>query len=146
MAVDGSTGCGPGWYILKENSLVSSALRGTTHWVLFPIVTLGMIFGTSNCTQHSLVLKEKESLHFATMNYFELQGNIAKGRGEYLSAFATTVGCPAHAQMRFNQRLRTHYSDLYSHGETNPEKVLLEVYKTILNDRELTQACSIGVS
>src|SRR4051794_31289808 len=91
FAMDGSSGCGPGWYLLKDTSIVSSALRATTNGILFPVYTFGMTFGTSNCTQHKLVLKEKESLYFATHNHFELKGNIAKGDGEYLSAFATTM-------------------------------------------------------
>ena len=78
---DGSSGCGPGWYILKDNSLVSSALRATTNGILVPVVTLGMTFGTSNCSKHKIVKKEKESLHFVTMNYFELKA------GQYRSVY-----------------------------------------------------------
>ncbi len=144
-ASDGSSGCGPGWYVLQENSILSSALRATTNSVLFPVVTIGMTFGTSNCTQHKLVLKEKESLHFATMNHFELKRDIATGKGDYLSAFASTMGCPVTAQERLNTHLKTEYSRLYSNGgEVKPETVLLEVYKTILNDRDLTAKCSLG--
>lgn len=94
MAADGSSGCGPGWYLFKDNSLVSSALRATTNNFLFPVVTFGMTTGTSNCTKHQIVMKEKESLHFVTHNYPEVQVDIAKGEGEYLRSLATTIGCP----------------------------------------------------
>lgn len=143
LAADGSSGCGPGWYILQENSIVSSALRATTNAILFPVVTLGMTFGTSNCTQHKLVLKEKQSLHFATMNYFELKSETAKGDGEYLSAFASTMGCPSAVQARLNRKLREGYATVFPKGQVDPEKTLLEVYKTILSDRELTTQCSL---
>ncbi len=145
-ATDGSSGCGPGWYLFKENSLVSSVLRATTNTVLIPVVTIGMTFGTSNCTRHKIVLKEKESLYFATMNHYELRGDIAMGRGEYLSAFAETMGCPASAQTRLNGELRANYAKIYSAKEAQPENVLKEVYRTILTDRELTNKCSLGVS
>jgi hypothetical protein len=145
-ADDGSSGCGPGWYLFKENSLVSSALRATTNSILFPVTTIGMTFGTSNCTQHKLVLKEKESLYFATMNHFELKRDIAKGDGEYLSAFAATMGCSANAQAVLNKNLRTEYSHIYPDANVNPERTLLETYKTILNNKELTSKCSTGVS
>ena len=145
-AVDGSSGCGPGWYVFKDTSLLSSALRATTNSFLFPISTLGMTFGTSNCTQHKLVLKEKESLYFATMNHFELKRDLAKGQGEYVSAFASTMGCPASAQNRLNQNLRTRFTEIYPDGSVKPENVLLEVYKTILQDKELTQKCSLGIA
>lgn len=144
FAADGSSGCGPGWYLFKENSLLSSALRATTNVALFPVVTIGMTVGTSNCTQHKLVLKEKESLHFATMNHFELRHAMVQGQGEYLSAFAETMGCPASIQMRLNQSLRSHVRAIYPNQEINPESVLLEVYKVILSDRDLTKACSLG--
>lgn len=144
-AADGSSGCGPGWYLFKENSLVSSALRATTNGILLPVVTIGMTVGTSNCTQHKLVLKEQESLHFATQNHFELKTAIAKGEGEYLSAFASTMGCPSSAQGRLNQKLRAEFGRVYPNSKVQPENVLLEVYKTILSDRELTEQCSLHV-
>lgn len=142
FAGDGSSGCGPGWYLFKENSLVSSALRATTNTVLFPLMTIGMTVGTSNCTQHKLVLKEKESLHFATMNHFELKRDVVKGGGEYLSAFAETMGCPAAVQTQLNQGLRKNADKLYPSRDVAPQDVLLEVYKTILTDSELTRQCS----
>ncbi len=145
-AADGSSGCGPGWYLFKENSLVSSALRSTTNGFLMPVATIGMTVGTSNCTQHKLVQKEKESLHFATMNHFELKGEIARGEGEYLSSFAMTMGCPMSAQSRLNQSLQSNYSQIYGSSSVAPEQVLTEVYKVILTDRELTAKCSLGVS
>lgn len=146
LASDGSSGCGPGWYILQENSLVSSALRATTNGILFPVVTIGMTFGTSNCTQHKIVLKEKESLYFATMNHYELKADLAKGNGEYLSAFASTMGCPASAQSRLNEKLRSNYSKVYPDSGVKPDGVLVEVYKTIFSDVELTNKCSLGAA
>lgn len=143
-AADSSSGCGPGWYLLKDNSLVSSALRATTNSVLFPVTTIGMTIGTSNCTQHKLVLKEQESLHFATMNHYELKNEIAKGQGEYVSAFADTMGCPASAQKQLNNSLKSNFKNIYRGSEVNPSSVLLEVYKVILSDKELTRQCSLS--
>ena len=145
-AADGSSGCGPGWYVAKENSILSSALRLTTNGILFPAVTIGMTFGTSNCTQHKLVLREKESLYFATMNHYELKGDIATGRGEYLSAFAATMGCPVSAQPRLNSELRSAYGRIYPAAKPAAEDVLIQVYRVILSDKELTEKCSLGVS
>lgn len=31
-----------------------------------------MTFGTSNCTKHSIVKKQKENLKFATENYYAI--------------------------------------------------------------------------
>lgn len=106
FAADGSSGCGPAWFIMKDNSILSSALRLTTNGILFPFVTLGMTFGTSNCTKHRIVKTEQESLYFATQNYYEIKGEMARGQGEYLSAFASTIGCPSSAQDRFNDKVK----------------------------------------
>jgi hypothetical protein len=114
-------------------------------YFLMPVVTIGMTVGTSNCTKHKIVTKEKESLHFATNNYFELQGDVARGRGEYLAAFAATMGCPAGAQSRLNDHLRRNYDDLFGKGDVNPEALMIEVFKTIFRDESLTAQCSLGV-
>lgn len=145
LAADGSSGCGPGWYVFKDNSLVSSSLRATTNGILIPVVTIGMTFGTSNCTQHKIVQTEKQSLYFATNNYYELQGDVARGRGEHLEAFATTIGCPAKAQARFNEHVRKNYQTMFAPNQTSPEVLLKEVYKTILSDKTLTNQCSLGI-
>lgn len=144
LAADSSSGCGPGWYLFKENSLVSSALRTTTNGLLSPVYTIGMTVGTSHCTKHSIVQTEKESLHFATMNYFELKSEIAKGSGEYLSAFASTIGCPSSAQSEFNQNLQKQYDNIVPKSRVAPDDMLLEVYKVILNSPSLTRQCSLS--
>ncbi|MBX2988756.1 MAG: DUF3015 family protein [Bdellovibrionaceae bacterium] len=144
MAADGSSGCGPGWYLLKENSLVSSSLRATTNGVLMPVVTVGMTVGTSNCTQHKIVMTEKESLHFATMNYYELMGEAARGEGVYLSAFSDTIGCPKAARAEFGRKIQGQYRQVFSDGQRRPEQMLESVYKVILQDSSLVRACSLG--
>jgi len=143
-AADGSSGCGPGWYLFKENSLVSSSFRSTTNASLWPAVSIGMTFGTSNCTQHKIVKTEKESLHFVTMNYFELKSDIAKGHGQYLSALAKTIGCRQDAQTQFNQELKKNYSQVFETKSIQPEAVLSEVYKTIFRNEKLTSQCSLN--
>lgn len=144
-AGDGSSGCGPGWYVLKDNSLVSSALRVITNGVLFPISTLGMTFGTSNCSKHKIVLNEKKSLHFATMNFFELKGEIAKGNGQFISAFSNTIGCSKGAVDTFNSEVKRNYKKIFNSEKVDPENMLLEVYKVILQNTELTQQCSLSI-
>lgn len=144
-AADGSSGCGPGWYLLKDNSIVSSAFRATTNGILFPVTTIGMTVGTSNCSQHKLVKKEKESLHFATMNYYELKGEVAKGNGAYLTAFAETMGCDSKSQLLLNSEMKNNYKKIFPIGKPNAESTLLEVYKTIFRNQTLTRQClSIG--
>lgn len=143
FAKDGSSGCGPGWFIMKKNSLVSSALRVTTNGILFPFVTLGMTFGTSNCSKHSIVKTEKKSLYFVTQNYFELKGDIAKGNGDFLTAYAKTIGCQSQDYKYFSQKMKGKFDKVFK-DQVNNEEVLLETYKVILTDPVLVKSCSLS--
>ena len=144
QAMDGSSGCGPGWYVLKDDSLVSSVLRALTNDILFPVSTIGMTFGTSNCTQHKIVLKEQESLHFATMNYHEIKAESARGGGVYLSAFSDTIGCGKAHRADFSRKVQSHFDQVFPGGNQQPAQMLEEVYKVILLDPTLVQSCSLG--
>ncbi|MBC7661632.1 MAG: DUF3015 family protein [Chitinophagaceae bacterium] len=93
MAMDGSSGCGPAWYVFKENSILSSFARAITDATLFPVTTIGMTFGTSNCSKHSLVQNDQPSLEFASKSFDILRQDMAKGSGEHLTAYLASFGC-----------------------------------------------------
>lgn len=145
-ATDGSSGCGPAWYVSSQNTLLSSAVRFVVNWVTFPISTIGMTVGTSNCTKHELVLNEKQSLHFVTMAYYELKGDIARGEGSYLAALSETMGCPTEATPDLRTQLKQNFKQIYPNSQTNPEQTLLEVFKTIVRDERLTRLCALHLS
>ena len=92
-AVDGSSGCGPAWYVFKENSILSSFARALTNGTLSPVVTIGMTFGTSNCAKHNLVMQDQDSLLFASRSFDVLRQDIARGQGEYLDAYLASFDC-----------------------------------------------------
>ena len=143
-AKDSSSGCGPAWYILKKNSLVSSALRATTNNVLMPIVTIGMTIGTSNCSQHSIVKNEKRSIKFATDNYFEIAADAAKGNGEFLASFADTIGCSQSALPSFQAKMKKNFKKIYNQSKVDPREMLKQTYILIFSDQKLTQSCVLG--
>ena len=144
LAGDGSSGCGPGWYLFKKNSLVSSALRATTNAALFPFVTLGMTLGTSNCSKHQIVKTEQESLKFVTENYYEIATDAAKGEGDFLTSLASTIGCKKEDISIFGKKLKSNLQKIYDANQANPERMLKETYLIILNDKRLLQSCSLG--
>ncbi len=143
MARDGSSGCGPGWYVFKKNSLVSSSLRSTTNGFLAPSVTFGMTFGTSNCTKHSIVKTEKKTIHFVTHNIHEIKAEAAKGSGDFLSAYAKTIGCKSEDHKYFSSKLKNNYNEIFKNKASN-EKVIVETYKVILSDKRLLYSCSLS--
>lgn len=143
LAADGSSGCGPGWYLFKKNSLVSSSLRATTNGMLFPAVTLGMTFGTSNCSKHGLVKTEKKTIHFVTHNYHELKSDAAKGQGDFLYSYAKTIGCKKGDIDYFSSKLQDRYEKVFK-DEASNEEVIIETYRLILNDKRLVYSCSLS--
>ncbi len=141
FAADGSSGCGPGWYVFKENSLVSSTFRNTTNGFLAPTVTVGMTFGTSNCTRHSIVEDNKRSLYFLAHNRDAIASQLARGRGEHLDAFANTLGCSWQAQDVLTGAMRSHLGELYQ-SDLDSTELLLQTRSLIHQDRVLNKACS----
>ena len=139
---DGSSGCGPGWYVFQDNSIISSALRATTNAFFFPTTTIGMTLGTSNCTQHKLVLNEKRSLHFVTHNLYELKSQAAQGEGDYLQAFAEVVGCQKNQTDLLKKTIQSNHQNVFENSA--PEKVLEQVFIQILRSPELSQSCSLS--
>ena len=113
LAADGSSGCGPAWYILKKNSLLSSSFRSITNGMLAPVVTLGMTFGTSNCSKHSIVEAESESLRYVENNLPVLRQDIARGGGESLDTLLGTMGCQFHETANISQHLQGEFSNIF---------------------------------
>lgn len=139
LAMDGSSGCGAGWYIFKDNSLVSSSLRSTTNGI-FSNNTFGMTFGTSNCQKHSIVQNEQESLYFAESNQEVLEVQLASGRGEYVDAFADTLGCADHAG--FARVTRQGYGRIFPRSNVAPIDLLQNVKTEIRAHPALAAGCS----
>ena len=105
-----------------------------------------MTFGMLNCTQHKLVLKEKESLDFATMNHYELKRDVARGTGEYLSAFGETMGCPCRRSRvsTINSRKITHA--FIPATKLNHPASYSRSTKPFSPIYELTAKCSLGTA
>lgn len=141
FAKDGSSGCGPGWYVAKKNSLVSSSIRGTTNGFLGPTVTIGMTFGTSNCARHSIVRRDKEELKFATENYHELAADSAKGQGPFLQSYGEIMGCSAKSLQHFQDSMKENFKTLFFHKSSSPETLLEGTQQMILKDKKLAQGC-----
>ena len=120
MAMDGSSGCGPAWYIFKENTILSSSLRGTTNGTLWPVVTIGMTFGTSNCAHHTLVLNDQDSLQFATKSFEILRQDMAKGHGEHLNAYLASFGCNELVRPELSSQMQQAFKEGLYRSE-NPE-------------------------
>lgn len=142
MAADGSSGCGPGWYVFNKNSLVSSSLRNTTNGFLAIVVTFGMTFGTSNCSKHSIVLRDKEVERFLAYNYSSFQHDGAKGNGDYVSAVANMYNCNFIGADKFNSAVQENYGYLYD-GEESAYNLTAKLNDVVHLDSTLSTHCSV---
>jgi Protein of unknown function (DUF3015) len=140
-AVDGSSGCGPAWYVFKENTILSSAIRNTTNGFLSPVVTLGMTFGTSNCAQHKLVQNDKRGIHFVTHNTYNLASDASIGRGETLGALAETMHCDWTSQAHFDESMKHNFDEIFGVQEQPGEVLYGHIVNVIARDPELASSC-----
>lgn len=98
---DNSSGCGLGWKVSKRKSLLSSSSRASTNSI--GSQSIAMTMGTSGCSKHELAKLEKEQEHFANSNFEHVLVDMAQGKGVYLNAFASMVGCDAEVLGSYSQ-------------------------------------------
>lgn len=110
---DSSSGCGPAWYLFKDKSLLSSSLRSITNGILWPISTLGMTFGTSNCGKHSIVNLENRSEHLVMVTSEKLRQDAAKGDGVFLKAYSDTFGCSKKSYPIFAKSVQSNFKNIF---------------------------------
>ena len=115
FAGDGSSGCGLGWQVAPKQSLLSSFSRSVTH-VILPN-TFSMTFGTSGCSQHSIVKKDRAVEHFVEANLENLQIEMAQGNGETLLALGELMGCDSQFASRSqNAEFATSATEIVARG------------------------------
>lgn len=138
FAADSSSGCGAGWYVFKENSLISSALRASTNATFFS--TVGMTFGTSNCAKHKIVQKEKEAIHFAEANYDTLMIEMGQGQGEFMAALSALVGCEGE---NFGTAAQSNYTKLFNESVKDGASFYQNFKGVVMTSPELGKACGV---
>lgn len=141
LAADGSSGCGAGWYVFKESTLVSSSLRSSTN-VTFSS-TFGMTSGTSNCSKHSIVENNKKAVHFAENNYPVLIQDLARGSGESLGGLAYVMGCNWQSYDAFATKIQTNFESVVPTNDS-PADLVGNVHELIGSDAALSAACGVG--
>lgn len=105
---DKGDGCGLGWQVTQKRSFLATTTRGTTNSFVPP--TFGMTSGTIGCEQHSFAKEDRDAAVYAFNNLEPLTVEMAQGSGEYLSAFARTLGCSDSVQAEFGRMTQDNYS------------------------------------
>lgn len=140
QAADSSSGCGLGWAVFKDNSLISSALRATTNAMFFN--TIGMTFGTSGCARHSIVMNDKKTLHFTEANHNVLKLEVAQGRGEHLNGLSHLMGCSPDV---FSTTLQKNYNQVFKNEEVSPRELVNNIQAQVVSNEDLARSCGIAI-
>src|SRR5262249_33013535 len=123
----GMAGCGLGSLVFgTDNSKLMQILAATTNGT-FGNQTFGITSGTSNCVEAGVVKAEKEQFAFVEVNFQDLKRNMAAGGGEFLSSFATLLGCEDTAKASLAKMTQDRYETIVPSAETTPVQLLSSV-------------------
>ncbi len=139
FAGDSSSGCGMGWQVAKDNSLVSSLTRSVVNATFSN--TIAMTLGTSGCAKHSIVYNEMKGIHFVESNKNELAIDMAKGNGEYVTGLAQVFGC--QNTKAFGSMVQNKYESVLPSENISGVELYNNVKNEIRKDSTLSQTCSL---
>jgi len=139
FAGDSSSGCGMGWQVAKDNSLVSSFTRSVVNATFSN--TIAMTLGTSGCARHSIVYNEMKGIHFVESNKNELAIDMAKGNGEYVTGLAQVFGC--QNTKAFGSMVQNKYESVLPSENISGVELYNNVKNEIRKDSTLSQTCSL---
>ena len=139
-AKDSSSGCGPAWYVFKDKSLVSSAIRATINGFSTTLVTSGMMLGTSNCAKHKIIQRKQRAIHYAMVSLEKLRQDAASGQGEWLAAYGETFGCARLGGHAFAQKVQANHNLIFASDD--PVQIVNTTGQLIGTDTFLMEQCS----
>lgn len=135
----GMAGCGLGSIVFGDQPGFMQVFAATTNGTSAS-QTFGITSGTSNCIDMaaSASLDQK---NFVKINYASLMRDSASGQGEYLSTFATLLGCEASVHSKFFGVAQSHQADIFTEG-AEPAQVLERFKATAAEDEMLRASCT----
>ncbi|HET6284629.1 MAG TPA: DUF3015 domain-containing protein [Polyangia bacterium] len=136
----GMAGCGLGPMLFKENDK-TQILAATTNGT-FGNQTFGITSGTLGCVSGGVVKAQREQAAFAEVNFQDLKRNMATGGGEFLTSFATLLGCEASAKPVLAKMTQAKYENILPTEKTTPIEMLSGLKAQIKADPALAGSCS----
>ena len=134
----GMAGCGLGSLVFGDDAGMIQLLAGTTNGT-FASQTFGITSGTSNCVEASGSASIDQKA-FIQVNYANLVRDAAEGQGEYLSAFATLLGCHATVHEDFFSLTQTQHEAIFT-PEMAPTEALTKIKGIMAKDQLLASQC-----
>ena len=138
----GSAGCGLGSLAFGTNNGMGPQILAATTNGTFANQTFAITSGTSNCSSGGVIKAQREQAAFAEVNFQDLKRNMAAGGGEFLTSFATLLGCEDAAKPTLAQMTQAKYESILPTEKTTPMEMLSGVKTQIKGDARLANACS----
>lgn len=118
VALAGDAGCGLGGMLIKSNTKLLQLFAVTTNGS-FGSQTLGITFGTSDCSAKGLVKNDRQIQYFVEINQNDLIREMAQGYGDKLSTLAALNGCMTDAQISaFNAKAQSSFRTIAPSANT----------------------------
>ena len=138
---DKGDGCGLGWQVTQKRTMIATTTRATTNGFVPP--TFGMTSGTIGCEQHSFAKNEEAGAKFAYNNFDSLSIEMAEGNGEFLAAFARTLGCNDNAVEHFGAFTQKNYRSIIRSEKTSAVEMFKNVRTQMSKDAVLATQCKV---
>lgn len=139
VAADVGDGCGLGWQITQKRTMLATTTRGTTNGFVPP--TFGMTSGTIGCEQHAFAKNELPAATYVFNNYEPLTIEMAQGSGEYLAAFARTMGCNDSVHSEFGRTMQQNFGAIMGTENTTAVEMFHNVKSAVKANPVLASGC-----
>ncbi len=133
-------GCGLGSMVFRDNN-GTQILAATTNGI-FGNQTFAITSGTSNCASGGIIKAQREQAAFAEVNFQDLKRNMATGGGEFLTSFATLLGCEDASKPALARMTQAKYEAILPTEKTTAMEMLSGVKAQIKVDTTLANSCS----
>lgn len=116
-------GCGLGKVVFEKEpkSILLQHLGSTLN---MPSQPFALSTGVSGCTNNGMIVKEKQTSIFASLNFDNLSQEMAQGHGEHLASLATLMGVSSERQPEFFSFAQEQYVSLMQAGDVSPKAML----------------------
>ena len=130
----GLAGCGLGSVLMGKRGaqIFASTTNETLSNQLF-----GITAGTLNCLDSASSEVAGRMDQFILVNRTQVQGDIARGQGETISALGTYMGCSSN----IGPALKASYSNIFN-GEVKANEITDSIITVILANPELAKSCN----
>lgn len=130
----GLAGCGLGSVLMGKRG--AQIFAGTTNNT-FGNQTFGITMGTLNCVDSASAEVAGRMDQFILVNRSQVQGDIARGQGETISALGTYMGCSSN----IGPALKASYSNIFN-GDVKANEITDSVISVIMANPELAKSCN----